>query len=86
MHSNWRKDTLLAEYADVDLLLGTVPYGEVFGEKFGYATVGEFLQYLEQQARNPDYPPLYVFDGEIMQTTFKGQYSLPGGFVIMHKT
>ena len=84
LHSNWRKDTLLAKYADTDLLLGTVPYGEIFGETFGYATVGEFLQYLERQARNPNYPPLYVFDSEVMQTVFIDQYTLPGLLLILY--
>ena len=68
--------------------MGSIPYGEVFGELFGYATLREFLVYMDGYAREVSLDvadsahfkaPLYVFDGKILESHFKGSYSLEGG-------
>lgn len=70
------------------LQVGHIPYGEVFGERFGFATVKEFLAYMDNYALEPSIggaaesasfkAPLYVFDGEVMQSHFKGYYDMGG--------
>ena len=43
--------------------VGPIPYGEVFGENFGYATIEEFISYMDQYALGP------LFDSD--STSFK---------------
>ena len=60
----------------------------MFGETFGYATVQEFVSYMDQYALSPAIEswsgngtfqaPLYVFDSEMLEEHFVGQYSLNG--------
>ena len=33
--------------------VGSIPYGEVFGERFGYASIQEFLSYMDRYTRDP---------------------------------
>ena len=33
--------------------VGSIPYGEVFGERFGYASIQEFLSYMDHYAQDP---------------------------------
>ncbi|XP_062506868.1 uncharacterized protein LOC134183374 isoform X2 [Corticium candelabrum] len=42
------KSQLSADNGDVDVLVGLIPYGEVFGELNGYATISEFLIYMDE--------------------------------------
>ena len=67
--------------------VGAIPYGEVFGELFVYATIQEFLSYMDGFAVDATVDvadtatfkaPLYVFDAELLQSHFKGLYSLDG--------
>lgn len=63
--------------------MGHIPYAEVFGEFNGYATIDEFVAYMDKLAVDQvssavTTPPLYVFDSEILQDKFHGQYQLPG--------
>ena len=65
---------------------GPIPYGEVFGEYFGFATIEEFISYMDQYTLNPGIGsdnrtfkvPLYVFDSEVLQHHFLGQYNFTG--------
>lgn len=59
----------------------------MFGELFGYATISEFIRYMDGYAVDAAVDiadlaefkaPLYVFDGELLQSHFKGLYSLEG--------
>ena len=62
--------------------MGYIPYGEVFGEFNGYATVGEYVDYMDRiaEGNESDNVPLYVFDSGVLESRFvrKNQYSLPG--------
>ena len=67
--------------------MGPIPYGEVFGERFGFATVKEFLTYMDGYAAHATIDiadsaqfkaPLYVFDGELLRSYFKGQFPMGG--------
>ena len=67
--------------------VGPIPYGEVFGERFGFATVKEFLAYMDGYAVDAAVniadsanfkAPLYVFDSELMQNHFRGHYDNKG--------
>ncbi|XP_065843159.1 jmjC domain-containing protein 8-like isoform X2 [Oscarella lobularis] len=79
-----RRESLLNEHRDVDLLVGYIPYGEVFGEFNGYATVGEYVDYMDRiaEGNESDNVPLYVFDSGVLESRFvrKNQYSLPDAF------
>ena len=67
--------------------MGLIPYGEVFGELNGYATISEFLIYMDELGENQTLSsnmrtaPLYVFDNEILQEKFIGDYQLPGAWI-----
>ena len=74
--------------------VGSIPYGEVFGELHGVASIAEFLSYLDHYSRDTSLSylhggmgegdfsefkaPLYVFDSEVLKRNFAGFYSLPG--------
>lgn len=66
--------------------VGPIPYGKVFGEKFGYATIGEFVAYMDGYTLSPwsgtnhstFQAPLYVFDSEVLQENFLDQYNITG--------
>ena len=67
--------------------MGSIPYGEVFGERFGYASVSEFLTYMDGYAQvaslnvadSADFKaPLYVFDGVLLESQFKRMYGFGG--------
>ena len=68
--------------------MGPIPYGEVFGELFGFATVKEFLAYMDGYSLDASVKaaadsasfkaPLYVFDGELIQNHFIGKYNIKG--------
>ena len=85
----WKKPNLGEIFSHIDLLAGTIPYGEIFGEDFGVASVAEFLYYMEEYALNPVQfdqnssflLPLYIFDGQIMNEVFKPFFQLPGMYV-----
>lgn len=87
----WNKHSLEERFSNVDLLAGSIPYGEIFGEDFGVANVAEFLLYMEEYALNPiqfedaindkSLLPLYIFDGQIMNEVFKSFFQLPSKFI-----
>lgn len=66
--------------------VGPIPYGEVFGERFGYATIGEFVTYMDGYTLSPGVDsdhstfeaPLYVFDSEVLQEHFSDEYNITG--------
>ena len=74
--------------------VGSIPYGEVFGELHGVASIAEFLAYMDHYSRDTSLSylhggmgegdfsefkaPLYVFDSEVLKRNFAGFYSLPG--------
>ena len=64
--------------------VGPIPYGEVFGENFGYATIEEFVSYMDQYRLSSSWKhtsfkaPLYVFDSYVLQEHFVGHYDLKG--------
>ena len=66
--------------------VGPIPYGEIFGETFGYATIEEFVSYMDWYRLSPStHPnhtsfkaPLYVFDSEMLKEHFLGHYDLQG--------
>ena len=33
--------------------VGSIPYGEVFGERYGYASIREFLSYMDRYILDP---------------------------------
>ena len=83
----WTKESLLQHYGHVDVLAGPIPYGEIFGEHFGVATIAEFLQYMEGYSRYASHymesvsyfeAPLYIFDGEVIDEEFGDLFILPG--------
>ena len=80
----WAKDNLLQHYGHVDVLAGSIPYGEIFGEHFGVATIAEFLQYMEDYSKYALHhaesfeAPLYIFDGEVIDEEFNDLFVLPG--------
>ena len=83
----WSKQYLREHFNDIDLLAGSIPYGEIFGEPFGVASVGEFLAYMERYSLRykeeeveelDDKLPLYVFDSEVMEGEFKSYFKIPG--------
>ena len=91
----WSKQYLREHFDDVDLLAGSIPYGEIFGEPFGVASVGEFLAYMERYSLRykeevveelDDKLPLYVFDSEVMEGEFKSYFKIPGIFVHTFRT
>lgn len=69
---------------------GLIPYGEVFGETFGYATVKEFVSYMDQyrlrswtEANHTSFKaPMYVFDSEVLKEHFTGHYDLNGNNIV----
>jgi hypothetical protein len=76
----WKKSNLRrSPLSDTDVLAGSIPYGQIFGERFGVASVREYLTYMDEYSFNPvDFNngdnlnlPLYVFDGEVMDEEFK---------------
>ena len=85
----WKKPNLGVIFSHIDLLAGTIPYGEIFGEDFGVTSLAEFLYYMEEYSLNPvqfDHNssfllPLYIFDGQIMNEVFKPFFQLPGMYV-----
>ena len=84
----WTRETLQNDYGNLSVLAGPIPYGEVFGEQFGMATINEFLQYMQQYNKEPiDFSnvsfkaPLYIFDGEIINKSFKNLFILPGKYI-----
>lgn len=86
----WTKEGLLQHYGHLDVLAGPIPYGEIFGERFGLATIAEFLQYMEGYSKYASHftesvsyfeAPLYVFDGEIIDEEFKDLFVLPGNLI-----
>jgi hypothetical protein len=87
LRTSFKRDKLISLYGDSDVLVGYIPYGEVFGEFNGYATITEFITYMDKlvtekvQAFNlTEPPPMYVFDSEILREKFHGQYQLPDLF------
>lgn len=56
----------------------------MFGEKHGYATIQEFIMYMDHYAKHPliyqdvnnTKYPLYVFDSEVLQHHFVGDYDM----------
>ena len=66
--------------------VGPIPYGEIFGEKFGYATIKEFVSYMDEyrlsswiERNHTSFKaPLYVFDSEMLKEHFIGHYDLKG--------
>lgn len=66
--------------------VGPIPYGEIFGEKFGYATIEEFVSYMDEyrlsswtEHNHTSFKtPLYVFDSEVLTEHFVGHYDLKG--------
>ena len=66
--------------------VGPIPYGEIFGETFGYATIEEFVSYMDRYSLSswtePNHTsfkaPLYVFDSEVLEEHFIGHYDLKG--------
>ena len=58
----------------------------MFGEDFGYATIEEYVSYMDQYRLSPlinSDPgtfkiPLYVFDSEVLQEHFSDHYNITG--------
>ena len=72
--------------ATTNMQVGPIPYGEIFGEIFGYATIEEFVSYMDRyrlsSSTEPNHTsfkaPLYVFDSEMLKEHFIGHYDLQG--------
>lgn len=43
----WQKDRLIAQYGQIDIDAGYIPYGEIFGTKYGRASFLEFFSYMD---------------------------------------
>ena len=58
--------------------VGYIPYGEVFGEFNGYATVGEYVDYMDRiaEGNESDNVPLYVFDSGVLESRFVRKKSI----------
>ena len=62
-----------------DVQGGSIPYGQVFGERHGYTAIREFLQHMDTHFNQlHGGVPMYVFDPYILNERFSGKYSLPG--------
>ena len=86
------KQKLKMEYGDHRVLIGPIPYGEIFGEYYNTVTISQFLDYMENYSyhfnSNSDWfdkgtlqYPLYIFDSNIMLNTFGAWNNLPGKLV-----
>ena len=74
----------------LSLKVGKIPYGEKFGDLFGYATLLEFVQYMDGYGLHSSLDidaenfqaPLYIFDDKILENHFKAQYTFDGNGVV----
>lgn len=80
----WTKPYFLKNFGSTEALVGTIPYGQVFGEFFARLTIEKFLTRMEKDTRdlwNSDAPlskfPLYIFDPELSSKILKEKWKIP---------
>jgi hypothetical protein len=65
-----RRRSLLDNHAATDVLVSSIPYGDLFGVRAGYATLAEFVAYMDdlrvQNFSLSNSTPLYVFDSDFV--------------------
>ncbi len=60
----WRRDTLVARFADLLVSVGPIPYGTAFGRPQAAVPLGEFLRGM--RSRGAEKEPPYVFDNSVL--------------------
>lgn len=65
LYDIFKKNELIEKFKNVDVAVGSIPYGNIFGSKNGMATFSEYFQYLEKPSFDED--PFYVFDTEVIK-------------------
>ncbi|KJE96232.1 hypothetical protein CAOG_06585 [Capsaspora owczarzaki ATCC 30864] len=75
--TDFAKRALFDKHGKVDLLVGDIPYANLFGARSGLATIGEFYQYMDSDAETTS-TPYYAFDTEFLPQHFNSSdYMLP---------
>ncbi|XP_065890131.1 uncharacterized protein [Dysidea avara] len=96
--TRWRRHYLEEHYGTMEVLGGSIPYGEIFQESFGTVSVAEFLTYMDKFHNElpEDYYsrpirkmmraalPFYLFDVEVLQRHFSQDYTIPGSGAPFH--
>jgi hypothetical protein len=73
IRETWQRTSLAQwPYANLEVLIGSIPYADVFGKVSDRVRLGEFVAYLVnimqiQRGREDDFvPPYYIFDPDIL--------------------
>jgi len=84
--TTFSKPVFSSLFKGLDVMAGFIPYAKVFGERGGFATIDEFISYMDQVYQqqqqqsilHPDQPvPYYVFDSQVFEANFANYFKLP---------